>query len=453
MGEHQGLNIMLSYKIEKTNENLTALSGISSLAHLVEQINLVDKINNTLPAPRSNRGFMPSSFVISLATMLHAGGDCLDDLKRIRGDVALRKLLNIKDIPTADAAGKWMKRVAKDELNYDIQPVNTYLNSLSLRHIKSITLDIDATLTTSSNINAQWSYKKVRGYMPMVGHVAETGTILAVDFRDGNVSPKAENHEFIKRCENALPGGVHLAKLRADSAAYQREILDDLIDREIGFAIRAVKSQHLKQDILDVKEENWQPSLDRKGRAIEGDETTRIVHSMHDSAHAFTLIVQRTEIKGQLELDLPASETQNNKSDDETIADTIYMYRAIATNLDHLSNDEIVHWYNQRGESSENRIKDLKEDFGGDQMPCNDFKANALYFQICALAYNLFILLREALPAEFESSRAKKVRLHLYNLAGKCVQSGRQLVLKVSYGYDLLVQVINQVHTLFPAPT
>jgi hypothetical protein len=34
-----------------------------------------------------------------------------------------------------------------------------------------------------------------------------------------------------------------------------------------------------------------------------------------------------------------------------------------------------VHFYNQRAEDSENRIKELKIDFGAKQMPCADFNA------------------------------------------------------------------------------
>jgi hypothetical protein len=61
-----------------------------------------------------------------------------------------------------------------------------------------------------------------------------------------------------------------------------------------------------------------------------------------------------------------------------------YIYRAIATNREGLGDSQIVHWYNQRAEDSENRIKELKLDFGGDTLPCSDFNANALYFLISA---------------------------------------------------------------------
>ena len=69
----------------------------------------------------------------------------------------------------------------------------------------------------------------------------------------------------------------------------------------------------------------------------------------------------------------------------------------IVAHQDDLSNSEIIHWYkvngcaasregalgyNQRAEDSENRIEELKLDFGGDTLPCSDFAANALYFLI-----------------------------------------------------------------------
>ena len=75
-----------------------------------------------------------------------------------------------------------------------------------------------------------------------------------------------------------------------------------------------------------------------------------------------------------------------------------FIYRAIATNRSALSDSEVIHWYNQRAEDSENRIKELELDFGGDTLPCSDFNANTWYFHIDALSYNLFALMRQLLP-------------------------------------------------------
>ena len=73
---------------------------------------------------------------------------------------------------------------------------------------------------------AQWTYKGNRGYMPMFGHIAETGQALAVDFRAGNVPPAKDNLKFVKRCQQALPRGVRVAALRCDAAGYQRAVIE-----------------------------------------------------------------------------------------------------------------------------------------------------------------------------------------------------------------------------------
>jgi hypothetical protein len=102
--------------------------------------------------------------------------------------------------------------------------------------------------------------------------------------------------------------------------------------------------------------------------------------------------VQRTKITGQIKIDL----------EDETSANEVtlngYIYRTIATHHNSTTNSEVIHWYNQRAEDSENRIKKLKLDLGGNTLLCNDFKANALYFLICSMSDNLFTLMRQLLP-------------------------------------------------------
>jgi hypothetical protein len=97
-----------------------------------------------------------------------------------------------------------------------------------------------------------------------------------------------------------------------------------------------------------------------------------------------------------------------------------YIYRAIAT---HRDNSEIVHWYNKRAEDSENRIKELKLDFGGDTLPCSDFKANALYFLISALSFNIFALMRALLPEDLAHHRGMTIRWRLYAIAAKVVRT------------------------------
>ncbi|MCF6300403.1 MAG: transposase [Proteobacteria bacterium] len=164
----------------------------------------------------------------------------------------------------------------------------------------------------------------------------------------------------------------------------------------------------------------------------------RTTHRISDYKEPFTLIIQRTPKSGQLQLDL-------NQTGDE-IETNGYTYRAIATSIDGVSDSEIINWYGARAEKSENKIKELMLDFGGAHMPCGQFEANALYFAICTLSYNLFVMLRQHLPEEFNKSRAKAVRLRIYSMAAKLIKHSRQFKLKLQkFNNNLLSLIIDKI--------
>ena len=64
-------------------------------------------------------------------------------------------------------------------------------------------------------------------------------------------------------------------------------------------------------------------------------------------------------------------------------------------------------------------------------LPCGDLGANDLYFNLTALAYNLYALLRDTLPGTMSRRRATTMRRLLYFLPAKVVKTGRQVVIKL----------------------
>ena len=202
-----------------------------------------------------------------------------------------------------------------------------------------------------------------------------------------------------------------------------------------------------RQNFLKKEKPYWQPLRNKKSETIAGQDTYRTVHCIGDYETPFTLIIQRKQIKGQIEIDLEAL------GNEEEVTDKGYIYRAIATNKESLDNTKIVHWYNQRGEDSENRIKELKLDFGGDTLPCSNFEANALYFNIAALSYNLFSLMRQLLPLDLSNHRAITLRWKLYAMAAKVVKTGRQYFVKLRKDHRLLLQeVLDALRRFEPPP-
>jgi len=102
------------------------------------------------------------------------------------------------------------------------------------------------------------------------------------------------------------------------------------------------------------------------------------VHCMNKTQQAFRLVVIRRPMQGYLFCEQSVSEK----------------YTVIATNRTE-SMEQVVMWYNQRRDCSENRIKELKIGFGLERMPCGEFEVNAVFLRIGVLAYNvgrLFVL-------------------------------------------------------------
>jgi len=354
----------------------------------------------------------------------------------------------VNKIPQASSLGSWLRRMGNDNQNISAWcEVNKAILKAALHRRKGITLDIDATEVIANKAQAQWTYKKNKGYMPMVGHIAEVGQIVACDFRQGNASPAKENLEFIHQCKQSLPDDCFVQSLRIDAAGYQKKIIEYCDNEGIQYAIRAKTSAAVKEQIEALTEADWQPLLNKQGEVISGQDTVRIPHWICDYEKSFTLVIQRKQIKGQAVLDLETAESS------EQICSRGYIYRAIATNQEDWNDSRIVHWYNQRAEDSENRIKELKLDFGGDTLPCSDFNANALYFLICALSFNLFALMRQLLPGELASHRAITLRWRLYAMAAKVVKTSRQIFLKLQGKHQtLLDQVLLALRRFDPPP-
>ena len=109
-----------------------------------------------------------------------------------------------------------------------------------------------------------------------------------------------------------------------------------------------------------------------------------------------------------------------------------YRYHAIASNRPNEDAAATMEWDCKRGDTSENRIKDLKIGFGMEYMPCGSFHANAVFFAIGALTYNPYLGFRARALGKWEHSQVQTVRWRLFQTPGKIVRHGRQMFLKIS---------------------
>jgi hypothetical protein len=388
---------------------ITPRAGLALVGEFAVGFGLLKLIDRYLPKPGSGAGYMPSEYIFPLILMLNGGGRSLEDTRQIRMDEGLREILPLKRVPSSDAFGDWLRNMGVSGSLSGLERVNRKLLKRGMRYdgITGYTLDIDATGIEAEKQTAKMTYKGFKGYMPIVGHLAENGLIVGDEFREGNESPSARNLWFIKHCVRQLPTGKRITALRSDSAAYQANIINYCEQKGIQFAIGADLDEAVVGAITAIPAKEWKPY--KNGYIAE------TIHSMEKTEQAFRLIVIRRPYQGTLFAEDHMS----------------LRYTVIATNRIE-SAEAVVQWYNQRGECSENRIKELKIGFGMERMPCGQLNANAMFFRIGTLAYNIFrLFVLNTLALSWHRHQVQTVRWRLYQIAGKIVFHGGQVYLKV----------------------
>ena len=405
---------VLPFKIEKSDEPLIARAGLVLPYEIAKALKLPQVIDRELPPPGSGHSYKPSQFVMPLVMMLHGGGKKLEDLREIRGEVSLRELLGLKELPASCTVGDWLRRMGKDRRGlWGLGKVNTYEVTEVLRRDNrtDYTLDTDATLIEAEKAEAQWSYQKEKGYQPLLGFLFELGLALADEFRNGNVPAGARALEFLDFCVQMMPKGKRIRYYRSDSAAYQAEVINYCFGHDMLFTITADQDEAVKTAIKGINEVEWQPY--EKDREI-----AETIHTMNKTREAFRLIVQRwPKLQGELFNPDP------------------YCYHVIATNREEPAG-EVIGLHNRRGQV-ENYIKELKNGFGMDWMPCGETYANAVFFRIGLIAYNLFQALKLlGLPAWWRTATIGTVRWKLYQVAARLVYHARQVLLKLATSID-----------------
>jgi hypothetical protein len=411
---------VLPFKLDVTQDTVTPHAGLALFGEFMHGLGLPRMLDAALPGPGSGVGYHPSGYIVPLVLMLHGGGRALEDLRQIREDGGLRELLGLAGMPSSDACGDWLRRMGAGPGLEGLAAVNRTVLKRALKgdQTRAFTLDIDATQIVAEKREARRTYKGELGYMPILGHLAENGMVVGEEFRAGNDSPGARNLEFIHHCAAQMPRGTRIAHLRSDSAAYQAAILNDCERKGRSFAIGADLDAAVRAAIAAIAEGDWRPY--QNGRIAE------TVHTMNHTQKSFRLIV----IRRSTQLDLLAQEEPAQR-------DTV-----IASNRVE-SAEKTVAWYNRRGEASENRIKELKNGFGMERMPCGTIEANAMFFGIGALAYNLFVLFKRlALPASWRKQQVRTLRWRLYQAAGKVVTHAGAVYLKVAAGLFALFEEI-----------
>lgn len=405
----------LRFKLGVTEDEITSRAGLSVYAEFLRGFGIKGLIDTHMPPPGSNRGYKAWNYIEPIMMMLYGGGRHIEDLREIVADRALRRIVGMKEIPSASTVGDWLRRMGSGEGMTSLKRVTdiTTKKALSLHGSKEYTLWSDPTLIEAEKLEAKMSYKGFKGYKPILTVFKELPIITYHEFREGNAM--GSTVEAIEAAYRVLPEGKEIRHASLDSEFYSAEVINLLMKKGTTFTIAVDKDHAVKEAIKGLQ--SWKPFKTEKGETTDR-EIAETVHTMNDTEKAFRLVVLRWK---NMQGDLFNCEGYN--------------YHAIATDLEFTA-EEVVWEYNDRGQM-ENIIKELKLGIGMENLPSGDFGANSLWFSIGVLVYNTFILQKELLlPDQFRTKTIQTLRWALIGIAGKVVRHGRRLLLLLATTWD-----------------
>jgi len=432
--------------IEDTSKVLlTSFGGLPLVMEAFRALGLPQAVKTHLPLLQRPGKYREADYVESFVSVFAAGGDCVDDFEILRQDEGLKKL-GLR-VPSPEAVRHFLNAFHEEELLQGRLPHQAFIPEETewLEGLAAVqrdlmkkatlkeqpwkaTIDLDATVIESHKQQAYWTYLEQKGYQPVVAYWAEQDLILADEFRDGNVPAGMDLLPLLKEAISALPPTVRLVRVRSDSAAYVHELLNwcrkEVAGRpRIEFAISADVTEELRAAMQALPEEAWKP-----------------LRKVTDKG----LIVGRKE---WAEVEFVPSQPSRNKwmKPDRYLAIRIrpaqgqlfgdgnpYHYFAVVSNMWNWDGERLLRWQRERCGTVEKAHDVLKNDLAGGVMPAKRFFANAAWWRLNALTYNvLSVMKRKSLPSSWWSVRLKALRYHLLCIAGRVIEHGRRLFLKI----------------------
>jgi hypothetical protein len=409
------LEDLAQLKVEKSPLKLTSFAGLPLLMDLARHIGLRERLNSIKGLWQRRKLYTTADYLLPLVISLIAGGESLSDIRLLRRDAGLADLVFAR-IPVAHSLSRFLRRFTHRSLHHLAELV-TAIALMMVSGKKTLTIDIDSSLVEAEKEDAKKTYKGFLGYNPMLAWLAEPNVFLGGVFREGNASPQCHILSLLKYCVRRLPE-VGALRLRSDSAGYRLDLMEYCERHGIEFAIGADLDAAVMETIEQIPEKKWR-------LMVRNDEAFPIAATIHtpggsesrQKLPAYRLIV--TKKLGQLDLFKP-----------------VIKYRAIITSLpESMKTEEVFDFYNGRG-TAEKAIGELKHGFGLSKLPSGDLFANAAFFQVCLLAYNLVQLFKHAaLPEEWKKFCIKNLRFRLIGQAGIVVRHAHRVVLKLSAQY------------------
>lgn len=411
----------MEFDVSFTSKEITPWGGMVFLKQMLQKIGFRELIENNpdLPVSGSNRGYKTSTIIEGFITSIWCGANRFLHTEVTRHDVALGKIFDWKNTPGQDTYKRFFSKFTQATN----QKVSDYFYSWIFDNVKfdNFTLDIDSSVMTryGEQEGAKKGYNPAKrgraSHHPLIAFIADVKLVANMWLRSGNTSSANNFLSFLEDTLAKLKNKT-IGLIRLDSGFFQSDILDYLEEKVMDYVV-AVKFTHPIQHMIhDIK--NW-VILDT------GIEICEQIYQSKSWDKPRRIVIVRQKIKDRPQ----ATGKQLSLFPEEEIYRN-YRYSAYVTNMK-LPAAEVWRLYRGRGDA-ENRIKELKYDFGFDSFNLNDFFATEAALTFAMIAYNLMSLFRMFVLQEKTQKTLSTLRYRTFAIGAYFEKINGKLVLKIA---------------------
>jgi len=423
-------------KISHSTKNITPYGGLNFIYNAIKRAN-IDKFLDKQIGNRSVLArYSYSDVVLSLLGNSLCQGDYVSDLEHLKKIFSKQVFSNIPSPDTVEYVCQELKTATtthvtdkgiRHEINYN-NALNSSLVALCVetkqlqKNTIKYTLDFDNVVIPTEKQDARTSYKKIKGYHPNISFIGRLP--VHIENHNGNTPARYGQCETLQRCFNNLDKQeIKIENFRADSASYQKEVVELVSQKADNFYIRIADFEDLRKHCSQIQ--NWE----KVEINYEIKEVASTQYCPFGENKEYRIVVTRN-LKKDAQIDL--------------LSGSAYNYYGIMTSNETLTNKEVIEFYNNRGDA-ENSNRYLLEDFNLHHLPFPDMDTNTAYMYLMAMGSILFewvkiILVNNKTQKITLGMRVKTVCFHYITVATKFINHARKKILQVfsSQEYQIL---------------
>ncbi len=398
---------------------LTSFAGLELVRRYWDRLGLAARIRATVAATLPASDYGATSIILLVLALLIVGGRRIRHLAWLEHDPLVLRICGLAKLPTARSVSRWFDQIRMNDLKGLVRLHDQIVaEAVRASGVRRLTIDVDGSVV-STGLTVQGArrgynphHRKVPSYYPITAHEAQTGQILRVRNRSGNVHDGKGSIKFLRELFAQIRttlGPDYGVEFRMDGAFFRNDVIELLERRGAEYAIKVPFYTWVGLKTLVAERKRWT----RVDATVDCFEKQLYLEPWK---RTMRVVIYRRRVRHEA--------PKNYQLDLFDPADGHYEYSAIVTNK---ALTGAYLWYFMCGRGShEKAYAELKGGFAFDCVPSRRYAANSAWQMLSVMAFNLMRSMQMATTATKRSPNRK--RRTLFRLAS--IQTLRYTVIQ-----------------------